>query len=130
MTPREPSDNIRGVGPYHSRVPLEMVESHHAALFIPPAEPDAPQVERDARTMAREMVVQFMRQWMRLTPRRSAIVQMRFCGLTWKEIGKRLGGITPQAGEKQYRSAIRDLPELQAYFAPLWNQKGHPNADR
>jgi DNA-directed RNA polymerase specialized sigma24 family protein len=126
---RPPSDFIRGVGPYHSRVPLSMVESHMASDFIPPADPDDPAVERDAREIAREQVVRFMQQWFKLSPRRAAIVQLRICGLTWREIGRRLGGITPQAGEKQCRAAMRDLPGLRAYFAPMWNRKGHRNAD-
>lgn len=108
---------------------MEMVESRMAAEFIPPEDPFAPPVERDAREMAREQVVRFMQQWMKLSPRRAAIVQLRICGLTWREIGRRLGGITPQAGEKQCRAAIHDLPGLQAYFAPMWNRKGHRNAD-
>ena len=130
--PQISSDDIRGVGPYHSRVnPANAAEfdrlvasdGHPAPWHADPnAEPDDD--DGDIPQDQWGPVLRFLNRLARMGDRQRAILFARMVGLSFEEIGSAImGGKTKQAAEQEFGSILSTLPALKRAFPETKNQK-------
>lgn len=117
MKPRTPGDDIRGVGPYHSRVfpenerELDRMHQEHG-------EPAAWMDNEPAfRPEHFGPLLDFLHSMTVIGDRARRIFFARLEGLTWAQIGlSLLRGATPQAAENEFRDILAAHPMLARAF--------------
>ena len=133
--PEISSDEIRGVGPYHSRVnPASEAEfdrlcasDGHPAPWH--ADPNAaPEPEDDDGEIQAEQwrpVFLFLNRLARMSGKRQHIPFARLRGLSFEEIGESIMGAkerTKQAAEQEFAAILSELPDLRRAFPETKNQ--------
>jgi hypothetical protein len=121
---RPVGDDIRGVGPHHSRIHPESqadldrliersgVSAPWHATFDPAGEAVA-KIERRAVAAVRALLFEFIR----MGPRRREIIFARLAGLEWHMIGDSvLNGASAQAAQKEFADVLNDFPAMRRVF--------------
>lgn len=114
---RTPGDDIRGVGPYHSRLYPES-ERELDRLHQQHGEP-APWMdnEQDIPLAQFAALLEFLHALTVIGNRARNIFFARLQGLTWKDIAvSLLRGATPQAAENEFRDILAAHPMLAKAF--------------
>ena len=114
---RKPGDDIRGVGPYHSRLYPES-ERELDRLHQQHGEP-APWMDNEPTIQADHLLalLEFLHSMTVIGDRARRIFFARLEGLTWAQIGlSLLRGATPQAAENEFRDILAAHPMLARAF--------------
>lgn len=117
-----PCDEIRGVGPHHTRVALESLENLGDGSNRHPVETIEPTPERVA-DLARACVVQLLREMRPLTVRERETVFLRIWDMPWHGIAAVLQLESVQSAEWQLRAALRKCPALRSLFPKTNNRE-------
>lgn len=122
---RLPGDDIRGVGPYHSRV-VPATEADFDRLAAHEGHPAPWHSDPNAEAIPDDQwgpVLAFLHRLARMPAKRQAILFGRLLGLSFEEIGDSImGGKTKQAAEQEFSAILSELPALKRAFPETRNQ--------
>jgi hypothetical protein len=120
-------DEIRGVGPFHSRVypgsQSELDRLHQEEGVRAPWMPNQEDEEREER-LAVQIIRGFLHSLVHMTKRERDIFFARLKGLEWQEIADAIIGddCTAQAAQNEFRKTLERFPDLNRAF-----QERQPN---